>query len=357
MKRISFIHVGLGGYSLQRLQILLNNPKFKLLALVDIDKKKIKNLKKLKNLPENYKNFFFSTISKACKNLKPDACFIYVSSNKHAKLIIESLQNNLHTLCVKSLTFSGNEFKKIMKIKNKKKNILLVQGLNNQWNDASLEMQKIVKDQKIFGKFIMGYCRVWGRQNLNSKNGKVDTFSDGSFFHSMACHQLGQLVQSIGLPKTVYCQSPNIPNKLLGYKKVGRTALGTLILNFGNDNYFTYVGNRSAHGNPEGFAARWSGEWFFAGTKSDVRRQGGRITLYSDGGIKKDTYHSDIDDFQINDDKRQFNSFYNSIIKKNKSIEVNSLNTWLLMEACNQSSRKNKTIKISQFKNKLLSEL
>ena len=40
MKRISFIHVGLGGYSLQRLQILLNNPKFKLLALVDIDKKK-----------------------------------------------------------------------------------------------------------------------------------------------------------------------------------------------------------------------------------------------------------------------------------------------------------------------------
>ena len=49
------------------------------------------------------KKRIFKTISKAKKKFDAEACFIFVSSEFHANLIIESLENNLHTICVKSI--------------------------------------------------------------------------------------------------------------------------------------------------------------------------------------------------------------------------------------------------------------
>lgn len=347
MKLIKFIHVGLGNYSSQRLEILKKNKNFKLVGLVDLDRKKINNL------TEKHKKFFFSSISNAQKKVKADAAFIYVSAKKHANLICEGLENNLHILCVKPISLNILDFKKIIKIKKKKKKLILIQGQNNQWNDATLEMKKIIDNKKIFGNFRLGLCSTWGRQVLLSKNAKDDTDSDGSFFHSMACHQLGQMISILGLPISVFCKSGLEGDKKIGYKNVPRTASGTAIFDYGKGRYFTYLGNRSANGNPKGFAARWSGEWLFNGTLSDLKRSGGRITVFSNGQVKKDSYLQDIDDFQILDDGRQYESFYQSIINKDKSMEKNSLATWILMEACNISSKKNKVIKISKFKKEL----
>ena len=53
------------------------------------------------------------------------------------------------------------------KIKNK--NLLLVQGLNNQWSDASLKMAETLNDKDKFGEFLVGYCVCWGRQDLKSE--------------------------------------------------------------------------------------------------------------------------------------------------------------------------------------------
>jgi len=344
MKKINFIHVGLCNYSIQRLEILKKNKNFNLVGLVDIDKNKINNLSK-----EN-KKIFFSSISKANAKVKADAAFIYVSANKHAKLVCESLVNNLHTLCVKPISLNFQDFKKIMKIKSKKRNLLLIQGQNNQWNDASLQMKNIINDKNLYGNFKLGYCVTWGRQILLNKNARVDTDTDGSFFHSMACHQLGQLVAILGLPLSVYCKSPIGGDRRIGYKNISRTGSGSVIFDYGQGRYFTYIGNRSAHGNPQGFAGRWSGDWLFNGTKCDLKRSGGRITVYSNGAVIKDSYLQDIDDYQILDDERQYDNFYKSIITKNRSIEKNTLETWLLMEACNISSRKNKKINISDLK-------
>ena len=347
MKIIRFIHVGLGNYSIQRLEILKKNKNFQLVGLVDIDNNKIKSLS------AEHKKIFFSSISIAQKKVRADAAFIYVSADKHTKLVKESLKNNLHTLCVKPISFCFQEFKQIMKIKAKNKNLILVQGQNNQWNDATIEMKKIINNKNIFGNFKLGSCITWGRQILLSKNAKADTNNDGSFFHSMACHQLGQLVSILGLPLSVYCKSSIEGDKHIGYKKIPRTSSGSVILDYGQGRYFTYIGNRSAHGNPKGFAARWSGDWLFNGSNCDLKRSGGRITVYSGGSIKKDSYLQDIDDFQILDDGRQYNNFYKSIIKKDRSIEKETLGTWLLMEACNISSRKNKAINILDLKKDL----
>jgi len=344
MKKINFIHVGLGNYSIQRLEILKKNKNFNLVGLVDTDKNKIFNLSK-----ENRK-IFFSSISKANAKVKADAAFIYVSANKHAKLVCESLVNNLHTLCVKPISLNFQDFKKIIKIKSKKRNLLLIQGQNNQWNDASLQMKKIINNKNFYGNFKLGYCVTWGRQILTNKNARKDSESDGSFFHSMACHQLGQLVAILGLPLSVYSKSSIGGDRYIGYKNIPRTASGSVIFDYGKARYFTYIGNRSAHGNPQGFAGRWSGDWLFNGTKCDLKRSGGRITVYSNGAVIKDSYLQDIDDYQILDDERQYDNFYKSIITKNRSLEKSTLETWLLMEACNISSRKNKKINISDLK-------
>ncbi len=347
MKKINFILVGLGNYSCQRLDILEKNKKYNLVGLVDTDKKKIKKF------PKEYKKMFFQSISQANKKVSADACFIYVSAYNHAKLVCESLENNLHTFCVKPIALNHKEFKKILKIKNQRKNLILVQGQNNQWNDASIEMNKILNDKKIFGSFKLGYCITWGRQVLQNQNAQIDAKTDGSFFHSMAIHQLGQLVASLGLPHTVFCKSPRGGDKTIGYKNINRTGSGTVIFDYGEGRYFTYLGNRSGHGNPRGFAARWSGDWMFNGTRGDLKRSGGRITVFSDGSIKKDSYLQDIDDFQILDDERQYNLFFSSIVNKLKYLEKQSLETWLLMEACNISSKKSKVVNLKELKKAL----
>ena len=63
MKIIRFIHVGLGNYSIQRLEILKKNKNFQLVGLVDIDNNKIKSLS------AEHKKIFFSSISIAQKKL------------------------------------------------------------------------------------------------------------------------------------------------------------------------------------------------------------------------------------------------------------------------------------------------
>ena len=112
-------------------------------------------------------------------------------------------------------------------------------------------MKKIINKKKLFGNFRLGLCSTWGRQVLLSKNAKDDTHTDGSFFHSMACHQLGQLINILGLPISVFCKSGLEGDKKIGYKNIPRTASGTAIFDYGKGRYFTYLGNRSANGNPK----------------------------------------------------------------------------------------------------------
>ena len=69
----------------------------------------------------------FTSITEAQKNIKL-RFVLYMWPQVHAKLIIESLENKLHTFCVKSIASNLNEFKKIIDVKNKHKDLKLVQG-------------------------------------------------------------------------------------------------------------------------------------------------------------------------------------------------------------------------------------
>ena len=348
--KIKCIHVGLGNFSLKRLEKNLVSEYFEPVAYVDIDLTKAKKvLATLKNIPDDFEKRVFKTISEAKKNFEAEACFIFVSSEKHAKLIIESLSNDLHTFCVKSIACNVDEFNQIINQKKLNKKLTLVQGLNNQWSEASEKMSEFLNDNDKFGEFLMGYCICWGRQNLKSEKPLVDSTSDGIFYHSMGCHQLGQLIKSLGAPKCVISQTPRQIDEEIGFLDVERTAGGSCILEYPGNRIFSYIGTRAAHSNPFGYAARWSGNWMFHGTNGDIKREGGRVSIFQKDKMIADTYCKDLDAGLIEDDMKQFIEFYKDIKKNKKNLEKLSLLTWVTMEALNKSSRENKKIEIDTF--------
>lgn len=355
--KIPSIHVGCGSFSLQRLEILINGNKFDPVACVDIDLKKAKsNLLSIKgNKINNLSSKIFTTITEAKKKYDAKACFIFVSSKEHSKLIVESLNLGMHTFCVKSIACNQKEFKDIMKAHNSNPKLMLLQGFNNQWNESALKMREWMQSDNGIGKMLGGECVCWARQNLKSNPPVDDTSIEGMFFYALACHQLSQLVAAKGLPDYVTAYVHKRVDKDLDYRGIFGTTGGQCLFEYPGGIPFSYTGTRASHGNIFGFASRWSGQWIIHGEKGDIKREGGRLTLYKNGSIVNDLYLKDLDIKLIEDEKIQFDAFYNALTtgKDREWLQQSSLDTWILMEACNESARKNKKILIQELKNTL----
>ena len=79
--KIKCIYVGLGNFSLKRLQVMLKGDIFEPVVFVDINTQKPeKQLSELENIPKDYKKRIFKTISDANKIFKAPACLIFAGS-------------------------------------------------------------------------------------------------------------------------------------------------------------------------------------------------------------------------------------------------------------------------------------
>ena len=168
----------------------------------------------------------------------------------------------------------------------------------------------------------------------------------------MACHQLSQIVIAKGLPDYVTAYVHSRTDNDLGFKGIWGTSGGQCLLEYPGGVPFSYTGTRAGHGNPFGFASRWSGRWTIHGENGDIRREGGRLTLYKNGGSVEDYYLKDLDANLIEDERIQFNVFYEALTKGNNKewLQQSSFDTWILMEACNESSRRNEKVSIRKLK-------
>ena len=349
--KIPSIHVGCGKFSLQRLEMLINGNEFNPIACVDIDLEKARpKLSSIKiNKTEDLSNRVYTTISEAKEKHDAKACIIFVSLKEHHKLVIESLNLGMHTFCVKPIAHNQKEFKDIINAHNLNPKLMLLQGYNNQWNEAALKMREWIQSNKGIGKMLGGECIAWGRQTNNEL---LEVTSEGIFFHSLACHQLSQLVAAKGLPDYVTAYVHNQVDTNLGYRGIFGTSGGQCLFEYPDGVPFSYIGTRAAHGNPFGFASRWSGRWIIHGEQGDIKREGGHLTLYKNGEPVKDYYLKDLDDNLIEDDRIQFEAFYDALMtgKDRKSLQQSSFDTWILMEACNESARRNEKISIHELK-------
>ncbi len=359
--KIPSIFVGCGPFGLQRLRVLIEKTNFIPVACVDKNtfkaKKDLSNDKIAKKL--NLHKNVFSSITQALKNKKAKASFIFVAADQHANLVSQSFKNNLHTYCVKPVAINKKEFKKVYKLINQKKNLQFLQGYNNQWNEAAIHMYKTIHEQKAIGKILGGQCICWGRQNLKFSPPHVEVKKAGMFYLALACHQLSQLVAMLGLPEFVTSYVHKKVDKDIGQLGVFGTSGGQCIFEYPGKIPFTYTGTRAAHGNPFGFASRWSGQWIIHGEKGDLKRDGGRVTIFKNGQVVSDNFLKDLDNNLLKDEEIQFVKFYEMIkFSKNKTnylkkIHEDSINTWILMEACNESAKLNKKISLKNFKKSL----
>ena len=355
---IPFIHGGCGKFSLQRLLVLIDGGQFTPVACVDIDLKSAReNLMSLKrNVPEGLNDRVYKTITEAKKKHNAEVCFIYAIANAHAKLVIESLELGMHTLCVKTFACDQEEFKTIINIHNSNSELMLVQGFNNQWNEAASKMRELLQSENGIGEMLGGECFCWGRQNLKTDPPQNDVTTEGMYFLALASHQLSLLVAAKGLPEYVTAYVHHRVEPELDYRGVWGTSGGQALFEYPGGVPFSYTGTRAAHGNPFGFASRWSGQWTFHGDNGDIRREGGHLTLYQNGKPVEDYYLKDLDTNLIEDDQIQFTSFYEALTlgKDREWLQQYSLDTWILMEACNESARKNKKISVKKLKDFLI---
>lgn len=355
---IPAIHVGCGPFSMQRLQIIIDHDQFDPVACVDIDIDKAKTaISKLKgDVPQGLADRTYRSIKEAIEKNKAEACFIFVHSKEHAKLVMESLNLGLHTYCIKAMACNQEEFKEIMRVHRTNPNLMLIHGYNNQWNEAATKMREWLTSENGIGKMIGGECLCWGRQNLKTTPPQADTTIEGLYFHALACHQLSQLVAAKGLPEYVTAYMHDRSEPSLDFHGVWGTAGGQCIFEYPGGVPFSYTGTRTAHGNPFGFASRWSGQWMIHGENGDIRREGGRLTLYRDGGPVQDYYLKDLDGGIIEDERIQIDAFYKALTSgENRDwLQESSLDTWILMEACNESARRSEKVSVLELKSNLM---
>lgn len=353
---ISTIQVGCTNFGRTRLQALLGCKGLNPVACVDINldaaRETLQSLDE--DIPNDLPNRIYTTITEAQEKHDAETCLIYTSTTAHTKLIIESLNLGLHTLCVKPIAVNQNEFRQIISASKENPNLMLVQSQNMRWNPAATQMRDWLREEDGIGEMLGGECRFWIRQNLHvgESSRQPDAFIEGLYFHAGASHQLDQLVAAKGLPRHVTAYVHQREDPTLAQTGVWGTAGAQALLEYANGAPFSYTGTRAAHIR----LIEWSGYWMFHGEKGDIRRDAGHLQLFREGECVEDLQLQDVSPGLREDDRIQLDAFADAISTgKNRDwFQRTTLDTWVLMEACNESARTHKRVDVQAFREGLM---
>lgn len=310
---IPTIHVGCTHFAHGRLQAQVNSNGLEPIACVDINLEAAREgVASIDGVPEGLTERIYTTITEAKEKHDAQACLIYASTTVHAKLIVESLNLGMHTLCVKPIATTQSEFRDIICAHKANPGLMLVQGQNKRWNPAAAKMREWLRGGGV-GEMLAGECRFWIRQNLytGTDSRQPDAYVDGLFFHAGCSHQLDQLVAAKGLPKYVTAHIHNRRDPALGQIEAWGTAGGNALMEYANGAPFSYTGTRAGHVGPFG----WSGSWSFHGENGDLRRDAGHLQLFRLGETIEDLTLQDLHAGLIEDDRLQFDAFAQAITK------------------------------------------
>ncbi len=352
---IPTIHVGAMHFGHGRLQALINANDLDAVAIVDLDEEGAReSVASLSgDVPEGLADRIYGSITEARDAHDAEACLIYASTTAHASLITESLGLGLHTLCVKPVVTSQDELRQVISAHRAASDCMLVQGQNKRWNPAASKMREWLRDEGGIGEMLGGECRFWIRQNLwtGPNSMQPDAFVEGLFFHAGTSHQLDQLVAAKGLPQYVTARTHTRTDETLAQTGVWGTAGGQALMEYDNGAPFSYTGTRAAHGTHVG----WSGSWSFHGVDGDIRRDAGHLELHRSGELAESLDLQDLHSGLIEDDRIQFDAFANAIStgEGREWMETSSVNTWVLMEACNVSARAETRVDVAEFRSGL----
>ena len=154
---IPTIHVGCTHFAHGRLQAQVNSHGLEPVACVDINLEEAREgVASINGAPEGLEERIYTTITEAKEKHDAQACLIYASTTVHAKLIVESLNLGMHTLCVKPIATTQAEFHDIIRAHKANPGLMLVQGQNKRWNPAAAKMREWLREEGGIGEMLAG---------------------------------------------------------------------------------------------------------------------------------------------------------------------------------------------------------
>lgn len=197
MIKKKLINIGLVGCGIIGLRRLKNLPSnFKLIGCSDpkISIEKIFKYKKDLFLTPNWRKLI------SLKNL--DAVIIATTHYLHSEIISECVNKNIHIFVEKPGGISAKKtYKIILKLKNKKSNLVIRAGFNHRYHPAFLKAKELI-DKKIIGKILfiravyghggrLGYEKEWRFKKKFSGGGEL--IDKGSHLIDLSRFFLGDL--------------------------------------------------------------------------------------------------------------------------------------------------------------------
>ena len=178
--------------------------KIKLVAICDIDKKVLKNLKHIKKIP------FYNSIEKAIIKTNPDLVIILTPSGLHAKNALIALKYKKHVIIEKPMCLKISDAKKIIHLSKKvKKKAFVV--MQNKFNLPVIKLREDIRRNN-FGRIFHASVIVrWMRDYnyYNQAKWRGTWKYDGGVISNQASHHLDLLRTIMGNPVSVFAKSSN----------------------------------------------------------------------------------------------------------------------------------------------------
>ncbi|MBV22398.1 MAG: oxidoreductase [Parcubacteria group bacterium] len=181
--KINFAVVGCGRIGKKHIDLIENNPRCNLVALIDTRDKKLLDMK-FHNIP------FFNNLDMFFKsNLDVDVVNIATPNGLHSLHAIKCLENNKHVVVEKPLALLKVDAEKIIhKSIELKKHVFIV--MQNRYSPLLIWLRKILEDRILGEIFIVQVNCFWNRNEKYYKNhpwhGKKDL--DGGTLFTQFSH-------------------------------------------------------------------------------------------------------------------------------------------------------------------------
>lgn len=139
MKKLRCAVIGLG-MGRGHVRGYREHPQCEVVAVADIDKKKLEEYQKAEQIPE-----VFTDPVKMLKKVKPDLVSIVVPNKFHLPLTLAALEHGCHVLCEKPMALNAAEAQ-IMEVTAEKAGLRLAVNFSSRFSPQAFAMKKLVDE-------------------------------------------------------------------------------------------------------------------------------------------------------------------------------------------------------------------
>jgi predicted dehydrogenase len=331
MKKIKAGIIGMG-IGQKHFDAISNNSNSEVVAICELNKKKIKELRR------KYPNIEITTNEKSLFNNKTINLISIASyDNYHYKQIINCINNNKNFIIEKPICLTSHELQKIKKKLKKKPNIKFTCNLVLRTNQKFINLKKKIKNEINKIHFIDGNY-LWGRyKKLFEWRSKVSNYS---LILGASIHMIDLVLWLLGdLPTHIMAFENKIATKNTAFKK---NSFSLVLMRFKN-----------------GLIAKISADAVSPHPHFHVLKIFSKNKILSHDMFNSNQIIRKKDNFQLTKIKGEYpdkksrgkliNEFINLLSKKKCSLKISQKYLFNLMEICFsaiESSKKNKYVKI-----------